>query len=133
MNIKEALEKLNNGEYIRRKGWPDMLHLRLITNDETKVNKVECFEQITIPFIYDFSILESTDWRLFNDDNIITFLEAMEHFKKGERIQSKDWNNDVFIVCDRDKTTIFMKQMRVKNWMPLLSCLLANDWETLTW
>lgn len=131
MNIKEAFDKLNAGEPIRRKDWPLMLHLRLCYNDEKKKNTVQSFEEVTIAFIYDLDILTSSDWRLFNDDKLITFLEALDLLKEGKKVQSKDWTNDTYIEADQKKSLIMMKTIRKKDWMPLLECLLANDWEVL--
>jgi len=136
MDFSEATILLKEGKSIRRKSWPEFVHLKIIGMEDDKMNPVDViqgYRQEAVPFNYDTSIILSNDWVVIgNDENeLIEFPAAVEMLKYRRKIRLKEWPIHTFLELHPNGKELFMRKMCEYDYTPSFECFAATDWETM--
>lgn len=137
MDFKEAFIAIHKGEKVRRSDWPNHLHLKkqtiISTEDASEVEIIKSFRQECIPFQYNLSILNSSDWIIVGeeDSGLIKFTDAIDALRKGKYVKLKEWDSDCYLGVSQNQKEIYMMKYCEYEYIPTFQCFLSNDWETI--
>lgn len=136
MNFMEATKLLKEGFAIRRKSWPDYVHLKIsIVNDDGENKEViKGYRQEAVPFLYDASIITSDDWMIVDnaahEQEIIDFPTAIDMLKWRKKVRLKDWPKSTFLELHPNGKELFMRKICEHPYTPTFECFSSTDWET---
>jgi len=127
MNFKNAEKLLREGKKIRRKNWQASLYLQI-----DALGNIKGFREEAISFNYDLTIINSHDWVIIGeDDNIISFAEALDALLHGKLVKLKEWPIDCFLEKTSNGKEVFMRRTCEYDFIPTFECFLSTDWEEI--
>lgn len=121
MNFRDAINELKIGKKIARKSWSEDLYFS-IENGTVMTHQPRIY-----PYLYDDSIMISTDWLIDGMKGEYSFCEIIPFLITGSKARLKE-STENYIYYDQTDKMLIIRMMEVFPHRPEFDDFLANDW-----